>query len=276
MIKTISYWSIRGGGDHSRAPEEAMDDAKKAGFAGIELAIAEKGVLTPGTDQATCERWRKAAADKGVIMQTLASGMSWGCCPTHPDAAVRKKAIAIHAAALQRAAWLGCEAMLFVPGAVRVPWIPSFPPVPYEKAMNWAREAVEALLPVAEKVGVDLCVENVWNGLLLSPLEWRDLLDRYKSPRLGMYFDVGNYLAYHQYPPHWIELLGKRIRRIHIKDYSYKEGFVDLLKGDVPWKETMAALKKVGYRKTIVAEMMPYDDTLLARTSQALDEILAM
>lgn len=276
MIKTISYWSVRGGGDHARPPEEAMEDAKKAGFAGIELAIAETGVLTPQTDQKTCERWRKAAAEKGLVMQTLASGMSWGCCPTHPDAAVRQKAIAIHAAALQRAAWLGCEAMLFVPGAVRVPWDASFPPVPYEKAMNWAREAVEALLPTAEKVGVDLCVENVWNGLLLSPLEWRDLLDRYHSPRLGMYFDVGNYLAYHQYPPHWIEFLGQRIRRIHIKDYSYKNGFVDLLKGDVPWRETMAALKKAGYTKTMVAEMMPYDQTLLERTSKALDEILAM
>ncbi|MCC7147040.1 MAG: sugar phosphate isomerase/epimerase [Phycisphaeraceae bacterium] len=276
MIKTISYWSVRDGLAGTRPVEEAMADAKAAGFAGIELAIAEQGAFTVAADQATCQRYRKAAADRGLVLQTLASGMSWGACPTHPSAAIRKKAIQLHADALQRAAWLGCQAMLFVPGAVRIPWDASFAPVPYDKAMTWARQAVIELLAVAEKVGVDLCVENVWNGLFLSPLEWRDLFDSLSSPRLGMYFDVGNYLAYHQYPPHWIALLGKHIKRIHIKDYSAKDGFVDLLKGDVPWKETMAALKKIGYDKTIVAEMMPFDDTLLTRTSKAMDTILAM
>ncbi|MCC7409022.1 MAG: sugar phosphate isomerase/epimerase [Phycisphaeraceae bacterium] len=276
MIKTISYWSVRDGLKHTRDPLEAIDDAKAAGFAAIELAVAEKGPLTPSTDQPTCEKYRTAAADRGLVLQTLASGMSWACCPTHPDPAVRKKSIQLHADALQRAAWLGCQAMLFVPGAVRVPWDPAFAPVPYENAITWAKEAVSQLLPLAHKLSIDLCLENVWNGLLLSPLEWRDLIDSYNSPHLGMYFDVGNYLAYHQYPPHWITLLGKRIKRVHIKDYSSTKGFVDLLAGDVPWQQTIAALRQVGYDRTLVAEMMPYDDTLLERTSRAMDQILTM
>ena len=276
MIKTLSYWSVKNGSGGAQPIDLALDEAKAAGFPALELAIAEKGVLTVTTDQATCKKYRKLADDRGMIVQTLASGMSWGCCPSHPDAAIRKRAIQLHADALQRAAWLGCEAMLFVPGAVRVPWDASFKPVRYDQAMTWAREAIDALTPVAEKLGVDLCVENVWNGLLTSPLEWRDLIDDVSSSHVGMYFDVGNFLAYHQYPPHWIEILGKRIKRIHIKDYSMTKGFVDLLAGDVPWAETIAALKKVGYNKTIVAEMMPYDDTLCARTSKALDKILSM
>lgn len=276
MIKTISYWSVRDGLNHTRNPIEAMDDAKTAGFAAIELAVAEKGPLTPSTDQPTCEKYRHAAHNRGLVLQTLASGMSWACCPSHPDPAVRQKSIALHADALQRAAWLGCQAMLFVPGAVRIPWDPSFTPVPYENAMTWAREAISQLLPVAHKLSIDLCVENVWNGLLLSPLEWRDLIDSYNSPHLGMYFDVGNYLAYHQYPPHWITLLGQRIKRVHIKDYSAAKGFVDLLAGDVPWKQTIAALRQVGYDRTLVAEMMPHDPTLLDRTSRAMDQILAL
>ena len=53
-------------------------------------------------------------------------------------------------------------------------------------------------------------------------------------------------------------------------------GFCDLLAGDVPWKETMAAIRKIGYDKTLVAEMIPSDDTILQRASAAMDQILKM
>ena len=90
----------------------------------------------------------------------------------------------------------------------------------------------------------------------------------------------GNVLGYHQYPPHWIEILGKRIRRVHIKDFKKSvgtlAGFCDLLDGDVPFKESMAALRAIGYDKTIVAEMMPPDPTLLKRTRAAMDRIVKM
>jgi len=67
---------------------------------------------------------------------------------------------------------------------------------------------------------------------------------------------------------------------VHIKDFKKSvgtlAGFCDLLAGDVPWKETMAALRKIGYDKTIVAEMMPPDPTLLKRTKAAMDKIVSM
>lgn len=168
------------------------------------MCVAEEGVLTPSTDQATCEDYRRIVADQGLALETLASGMSWAFSPTDTDPAVRKKAIALHQGALQRAAWLGCSAMLFVPGAVKIPWDPGFGPVPYDKAVAWAREAIEALLPVAEACGVDLCIENVWNGLFYFPLEFAAFIDSFDHPRLGIYFDVGNVLGYLQHPHHWI------------------------------------------------------------------------
>ncbi len=279
MIKSISYWSMPGGLEGSCGIEDAAAMAKAAGFDGLELCVAEEGVLTPSTDQAACERYKKIVADQGLALETLASGMSWAHSPTDPNPDVRKKAIELHAGALQRAAWLGCEAMLFVPGAVKILWEPAFGPVPYDQAAEWAREAVEALLPVAEATGVDLCIENVWNGLFYSPLEFAAFIDSFDHPRLGVYFDAGNVLGYHQHPPHWITLLGDRIRRVHIKDFNCSvgtlDGFCDLLDGDVPFPEVMSALRQIGYDRTLVAEMMPPDDTLLERTSGAMDRILA-
>src|SRR3954447_26222757 len=81
----ISYWSIEGGLANTRPIEEAMKEAKGAGFDGIELAIGTEGVLHTQSDQATCESYRKAAERIGINVKTLAAGLTWGCSPTSPD-----------------------------------------------------------------------------------------------------------------------------------------------------------------------------------------------
>ena len=109
------------------------------------------GVLHTGTDQKTCERYRDLAKKKGLAMETLAAGLSWGCSPTSPDQSTRKQAIQQHADALQRAAWLGAKSMLMVPGAVKIPWNADYAPVPYAQAVKWAKEAAKRLAGVAEQ-----------------------------------------------------------------------------------------------------------------------------
>jgi hexulose-6-phosphate isomerase len=85
------------------------------------------------------------------------------------------------------------------------------------------------------------------------------------------------------YPQDWILTLGQRIKRVHAKDYKLstraEQGrFVDLLEGDVDWKEVMAALKKVGYSGFISPEYSydSNDAAQLRRLSEKLDRILAM
>ena len=280
MKLCISYWSVEGGLGGARPVEEAMKEAKAAGFDGIELAIGAEGVLNTQTDQKTCESYRRLAEQHNVVLETVAAGLAWGCSPNDPNPETRKKSIQMHADALQRAAWLGAKAMLMVPGAVTIPWDRNYGPVNYYDAVERTRLAVKELAPVAAKVGVTLCLENVWNGMFYSPLEFASFVDSFKTKHVAIYFDAGNVLGYHQHPPHWIAILGRRICRVHIKDFKKDvgnlSGFCDLLAGDMPWQETMAALRKIGYDKTIVAEMMPPDPTLLQRTKAAMDKIVKM
>ena len=280
MLKSISYWSMPGGLEGHCAIEEAFQLAKKAGFEALELAIGPEGLLTPETDKATCLEYKKIAEDSGLAAETLASGMSWALPPTHPDPAVRAKSIEIHTKALQRAAWLGCEAMLFVPGAVVIPGEPDYKPVRYDLAVERARHAVIELGEVAADLGVQLAVENVWNGLFYSPLEFAGFIDEIGNPAVGIYFDIGNILNHQQWPPHWIALLNDRIVRVHLKDFQLENGtlagFCDLSKGDIPWKETIQALRDIGYNRTLTAEMMPPAPGLLERTAVAMNEILAL
>ncbi|HEV2295758.1 MAG TPA: sugar phosphate isomerase/epimerase family protein [Tepidisphaeraceae bacterium] len=281
MIKSISYWSIEppaGGGQ--RPIDQAMAEAAAAGFKAIELAVGVSGILNTETDQRACEQYRSLAEKHRLSLETVAAGITWGLSPTDTDERVRERSIAAHAAALQRAAWLGAKSMLMVPGAVAIPWEPAHKHVRYDRAVQWSKQAVIRLADTAEHVGVDLCVENVWNGMFYSPLELAQFVDAIGSSRVGIYFDVGNVLGYHQHPPHWIEILDKRIRRVHIKDFKKSigtiSGFCELLEGDVPWKETMAALRTIKYDKTMVAEMLPPKPGQLQRTSKAMDAILAM
>lgn len=278
MIKSISYWSMPEGLAGRCPIDEALVLAQATGFEGMELCVGTEGVLTPDTSEAECQLIRKHIDKSGAIVQTLASGMSWASSPTSDRAEVREHCYDLHAKALQRAAWLGCRALLFVPGVVNSPIAPN-EHVPYEVAIERTRVMVDRLLEHAEKLEVDLCLENVWNGLFLSPIEFASFVDSFESSRLGIYFDAGNVFRYHQHPPHWIRYLGDRIKRFHIKGFSdsFEEGrysFCDLSAGDIDWTETIDALRSVGYDSTIVAEMLPYAPNLLERTSVALDEIL--
>lgn len=280
MIPGISYWSMEQGLAGTHPIGAALSEAKAAGFAAIELALADQGVLTVTSTPSQCEAVRKQIDESGLHVSSIACGLSWAFNPVSEDRAVRDKSKALADEALRRTAWLGCEAWLYVPGIVGCPFVPA-EKVRYDVAIRRCRENVKHLLDTAEAVGVDLCIENVWNGMFLSPVELRDFVDSFGSERLGVYFDVGNCLGYHQHPPHWIELLGARIKRVHVKDFKHhfdwqgSYDFCRLGEGDVPWAQTMTALRAIGYDKTLIAEMLPHSPGLIEHTATALGRILA-
>jgi hexulose-6-phosphate isomerase len=123
---------------------------------------------------------------------------------------------------------------------------------------------------------VAICIENVWNKFLLSPLEMRDFIDSFNSQMIGAYFDVGNVLLM-GYPDQWIRILGKRIKRVHVKDFKLSvgtaEGFVDLLEGDVDFEAVKKALADVGYDGYVTAELLPFEPGRPEKTAQAMKNI---
>ena len=277
MIKGISYLSFENGLSNNESIESALSQTKKNGFDALELSVSSEGVINTNTSKAECEIIRKKIDDSGIFVDSIATGMSWGVSPTSNDRSIREKSIKLHQDALKVASFLDCKALLFVPGVVKSPISPDI--VRYDKALNRLREAINQMLPIAEDLNVDLCMENVWNGFFYSPIELRDFVDSFDSDRLGVYLDIGNLIGYQQYPPHWVELLNSRIKRVQIKDFQENFdwtgsfSFCDIGAGDVPWKETIAALNAIQYKSTIIAEMLPWDETILSRTSAAMDQL---
>jgi hexulose-6-phosphate isomerase len=281
MKKSISYWSFPGGLDGSKPVAEAFNEAKAAGFEAVEVCLSVTGDVSLASTDADLARVRKAAQDIGIGIAGVACGLYWQWSLTSDDAVTRSKAMDISRKLLAAANRLGTDAVLVVPGAVDVPWDPSIPVVKYADAYERAAEAIRKLIPDARAAGVTIGVENVWNKLLLGPMEMASFIDQFDSPHVAAYFDVGN-CVFIGYPEQWIEILGTRIKRVHFKDFRRSVGtgggFVDLLAGDVNWPEVIRALKSVGYDGPVTAEMIPtythYPEVLIENTSRAMDRIL--
>ena len=150
---------------------------------------------------------------------------------------------------------LGSDSIIVVPASVDEN-------TPYDVVYGRALDAMRDGAKYAEECGVNIGVENVWNKFLLSPLEYRDFIDKVGSPYVKAYFDVGN-VVYDGLPEQWIDILGSRICKIHIKDYVRDDrtlaGFCDITKGDVNFEKVISALDRAGYDSFCTAEVFPAD-----------------
>lgn len=281
MKKSISIWSF--------SPTLPLADrlrlAREAGFDGFEIDLSDDGPLTPGSSAAEIAAVRTLAEQSGIELSGLATGLYWTANPASADSAVRFRAEAVLKKQIEIAHALELDAILVIPATVGADFLPNCEIVSYDLAWQRATDFIRAALPVAEKAGVRICVENVWNKFLLSPLEMRQFVAQFDSEWIGVYFDVGNAVAT-GYPEHWINILGHQIRRVHLKDYRRAvgsiDGFVEILSGDVNWPLVMGALRAVGYSGWLTAEMIPpvpfykhSPETLLFNTSRAMDALLA-
>ena len=106
------------------------------------------------------------------------------------------------------------------------------------------------ILPVARDHGIVLAVENVWNGFLLGPIDFAHYLDGFDSPWVRACLDVGNVMFGR--PEGWIDILGDRICKLHLKDLRLRLGKgrfrrAKIGSGDVDWTKVRAALARSGY-----------------------------
>ena len=276
MKKSINIWSFVG-----KTNREAMKLAKDAGFEGIELALSTEGEITMTSTDEELLSIKAYAEELGIRIPSLSSGLCWTDSLTADDPAERQRAFDMVARQLYCAKMIGAETILVIPGTVSVEFVPEWGVVPYDVVYERALEQIKKLAPIAESCGVQIGLENVWNKFLLSPLEMRQFIDAVGSDYVGAYFDTGN-VVYSGYPEQWIRILGKRIFKVHFKDYRRNPGglnaFVDLLAGDVDWRAVRQAFADVGYEGWAAGEMIRQyaqgSDQIIYNTSASMERIL--
>ena len=242
--------------------------AKDLGFDGVELNSPVDFTL---------DEIKKAKANSGIETPTVVNKDHWRVPLSDPDPEVRKNCIASVAKSLEEIKELGGDTVLVVPGVVN-------DKVSYEDAYYRSQNSIRELIPYAEKTGIQIGLENVWNNFLISPVEAKRFIDEINHPLVGWYFDIGNVLRY-GWPEHWIKTLNHRIMKLHIKEFSRElmnssglwEGFkVDLLKGDNNWPVVMKAVSDINHRGGwLTAEVSGGDRNHLKKISEQMDEIIS-
>lgn len=218
-----------------------------------------------------------AARDKtGLELPGTVNSKHWKLPLSDPDPKKRAECVKSIEQALYDTKQYGGTTVLVVPGVVNAD-------VSYSEAYERSRTELAKLLPIAEKTGVKIALENVWNQFLISPIEAARYVDDFNNPMIGWYFDVGNVLRY-SWPVSWIEALDKRILKIDLKEFSFKKqsdeglwkGFdVEFFEGDCNWPEVNKALQKVGYSGWASAEVTGGDRKRLQTIKDFMDKIFA-
>jgi L-ribulose-5-phosphate 3-epimerase len=239
--------------------------AAEAGFSGVEMNTV--------SDPKVAEQVAEAARASGVRVHSVMNSDHWKYPLSSSDPDVVSKCVAGMETSLRNAALWKADTVLLVPAVVNEQ-------TPYQQAWDRSQKLIrEKLLPLAQELKVVVAVEDVWNKFLLSPTEFARYVDDFKSPWLQAYFDVGNILFY-GYPQDWIRTLGKRIAKVHFKDFKLDRGqgrfeWVNLGDGGVDWLEVKRALEETGYGGWITLEIKGGPADYLKDVSARFDRILA-
>ena len=246
---------------------EKMKAIKDAGFEGVEMIshMDQDEVL-------------KARDEVGLTIPSVCGRDHWNKPLSHPDPKVREEGLEALKQTLRDAKRYGASSVLLVPAVVNKD-------ITYDEAYKRSQAEIRKAVPLAEELSVKIAIENVWNQFLLSPLEAARYVDEFNSPAVGWHFDIGNVITY-GWPEQWIHILGKRIQKLHVKEFSRKKrdneglwkGFhVDFLEGDNNWPAVMKALDDIGYNGWGITEQGLVDTPEgLKKLVDGFSKILAM
>jgi hexulose-6-phosphate isomerase len=227
------------------------------------------------SDPSVAAEIRKASEATGLRIHSVMNMDHWRFPLSSDDPAAVEKSVHGMETSLRNAEEWGADAVLLVPAVVN-------PGTRYQDAWTRSQERIRRMIPLAEKRKVVIAVEEVWNKFLLSPLEFARYVDEFKSPWVRAYFDVGNVVLY-GYPQDWIRTVGKRIVKLHLKDFTFRNDpkagkrvadFVNLRDGEIDWKEVHAALAEIGFKGTATVELSGGDAAYLKDVSRRVDLIL--
>lgn len=254
MKNALNAWTLEG----SLTMEEAFAATAKAGFAGIELNIDAPGAsphaLSMETTEADYAAIRALSAKYNLPVCSISTSQ-WGGKMGHRDQWEAAQALLFKQ--IEAAAALGADGVLIVPGGMGGD-------TTLDAARKTCIEFLKANRAAIEEKGIFVGVENVWNGFFLSPYDMASFIDEIGSAKIGAYLDAGNMLAF-SIPEYWVEVLGRRIGKVHVKDYLRNGNMAaggswqDITHGSADWRKIIPALRAAGYDGYLVGEVFKSD-----------------
>jgi sugar phosphate isomerase/epimerase len=135
-------------------------------------------------------------------------------------------------------------------------------------------EAIERLLPMAERLGITLMVENVEGDDADSLAPVLEAL-----PSLGLHLDIGHANIGPGRKSNTESLLkryGDRLKHVHLSDNKGKsDDHLAIGAGTIDWRREMRAVKAIGYDGTFTLETFYGDSTLITYSINRVRDLWA-
>jgi len=237
---------------------DKLELVRKLGFQGVEIDSPS------GVD---LENLVKAKEATGIAIHGVVDSVHWNDTLSSPDEAVRAKGLKALEGALRDAKKVGADTVLLVPGVVNKD-------VTYDQCYARSQAEVKKALPLAEKLGVKIAIEVVWNDFITKPEQLIQYVDDFKSEFVGAYFDCSNMLKYGVPAAEWIRKLDKRMLKFDFKGYSKTKKWVDIGEGDEDWPEVLKALAEIGYNGWATAEVGGGGEKVLKDVADRMNRVL--
>ena len=265
LKKAVKYAMIGTG----KTIKEKFELIKRLGFEGVEIDTP-KG-LPDRVELMT------ARDETGIVIHGAIDSVHWdeNYRLSSPDAAARARGLAALKAGLHDAAFIGATTLLLVPGVVD-------DKVTYEQCFERSQAEVKKAIPLAEKLGVKIAIECVWNNFITKPEQMIEYVDSFKSPWVGTYMDCSNMIKYGVPSADWIRKLGKRVLKFDFKGFSlakFKKGenpWVGIGEGEENWPDIIKALGEVGYDGWATAEVGSGGEAHLKDVAERMNKVLEL
>lgn len=232
---------------------------KEIGYDGVELD-------RPGDIGA--EDALAASQAAGLPIEGIVNSTHWNIRHSDPDPEVRRQAFENMSEALHYAAQVKANSVLLVPGKVTDPETENHDQV-------WQRSIAEItkLIPIAERLQIQILIENVGNGFCETPELFAEYIDAIDSEWVGIHFDIGNHIRVSP-PADWIRTLGSRIKKLDVKDRTHDNQRALIGEGQADWPAVRNALVAIGYRGWAAAEVPGGDRERLADVLARMNRVL--
>ena len=256
-LATYSYWHFT----RNKYPiEKVIDHAAELGVEGVDVLQVQMDGEAPGY----LRKLKRHAFVNGVDLISLSIHQGF----VSPDPKKRQRNIDHTVKCLELAHELGIPCIRLNTG--RWGTIKSFdalmaargiePVLPghtEDEGFKWCIDSIQKLIPIAEKLGVHMALENHW-GLARTPEGLLRIVKAIPSPWLGVLMDTGNFL---ENPYDQLEMIASRTVFVQAKTYYGGGEWYSL---DLDYKRIAGILRKVNYRGYVSIEFEGKEDAQTA------------
>lgn len=257
-VSSYSFWGFQR--DALRDIPTCLDHAARMGFDGFE--VLQRQLVS--TDNSALQKIKRHAFLNGLDLMGYSTHQGF----LSPSADKREEAVKHTIACIEQAYALGIPTMRVNSGTwgtskdfdelmARRGVEPPLEGYTEEDAYGWVIEAYEKIVPVAEKCGVTLGLENHW-GLGVTPAGIKRVINDVDSPWLRVTLDTGNFL---EDPYARLEELAQDTVLLQAKTYQGGGVWYTL---DLDYPRIAGILRKAGFKGYVSLEFEGKEDPLTA------------